>query len=132
MVERRHRRHQNSARGSSQCLPLHPAWQLVPETHRDRATTNFLACSGGSGKTCEELLVGQRASNHLSICLHTSLFFRSYMSFQFEPVEESVFWEDYLPAAQSIGVNGNGPKLAVVFMILALVRCYHHSALLRC
>lgn len=43
-----------------------------------------------------------------------------YLSFQFQPLEEEVYWRDYLPAAVMPSHDSQGSKLAVVFMILSL------------
>ncbi|SCV72214.1 BQ2448_4908 [Microbotryum intermedium] len=42
-----------------------------------------------------------------------------FLSFQFEPVEEEAFFNDYLPAALTSG-NSAGTKLAFVFIVLSL------------
>ncbi|SGY20619.1 BQ5605_C016g08107 [Microbotryum silenes-dioicae] len=42
-----------------------------------------------------------------------------FLSFQFEPVEEEAFFNDYLPAALTTG-NSAGTKLAFVFIVLSL------------
>ncbi|GAA5820631.1 hypothetical protein JCM11251_003084 [Rhodosporidiobolus azoricus] len=43
----------------------------------------------------------------------------NYLSFQFTPVESSIFWGDYLPAAYTPN-SPHGTKLACVFIILSL------------
>ncbi|GAA5820480.1 hypothetical protein JCM3770_005543 [Rhodotorula araucariae] len=42
-----------------------------------------------------------------------------YLSFQFTPIEEDVFWNDYLPSAYT-SHDPHGTKLAAVFIILSL------------
>lgn len=43
----------------------------------------------------------------------------AFLSFQFQPVEEEVYWNDYLPCAMTTG-NTHGAKLACTFIILSL------------
>ncbi|KAM0791581.1 hypothetical protein ACM66B_006025 [Microbotryomycetes sp. NB124-2] len=42
-----------------------------------------------------------------------------FLSFQFQPVDEPVFFDDYLTSAETAG-NAHGTKLACVFMVLSL------------
>ncbi|KAK4047150.1 hypothetical protein OIV83_005602 [Microbotryomycetes sp. JL201] len=50
-----------------------------------------------------------------------------FLSFQFQPLDEDVFFDDYVTSAQATG-NAQGAKLACVFMILCLGSLFDPSA----
>ncbi|GAA6051435.1 hypothetical protein NBRC10513_000393 [Rhodotorula toruloides] len=50
-----------------------------------------------------------------------------YLAFQFTPLEEAVFWEDYWPSAYT-SHDPHGTKLACVFMILSLGHLFDPDA----
>lgn len=50
-----------------------------------------------------------------------------YLAFQFTPLEEAVFWEDYWPSAYTPH-DPHGTKLACVFMILSLGHLFDPNA----